>query len=99
MDDDEQQIRAVIDAYVTGFNRGDKRLLLEALHARFVSSGFFNGELQWDGAEEFADFCAESAPDPEGPVPDWQLDALIFQARRQLQLFATNGVHGPFAIL
>jgi hypothetical protein len=47
MDWEELQIRAVVDCYVAGFNRGDKELLLQALHSRFVSSGFFQGELQW----------------------------------------------------
>jgi hypothetical protein len=77
MDWEEQQIRAVVDCYVAGFNRGDKELLLQALHSRFVSSGFFQGELQWDSREEFAAFCAEAAPDRDGPVPDWNMETLI----------------------
>ncbi len=66
MNEDERKIRDVVDTYVTGFNCGKKQLLLQALHPRFVSSGFFQGELQWDSAEEFASFCAEEAPDPGG---------------------------------
>ena len=77
IDRDEEQIRAVVDRYVTGFNRGDIEILLEALHPRFVSTGFFQGALQWDSAEAFAAFCAEAAPDPEGPVPDWQMETLV----------------------
>lgn len=77
MGDDETAIRAVIEAYVIGFNRGNKDLLRQAFHPRFVSSGFVDGALQWDGAEEFADFCAEAAPDPEGPVPDWEIESLV----------------------
>ncbi len=77
MGNEEEEIRAVIDKYVTGFNRGDKALLMEAFHPRFVSSGLIDGELQWDSAEEFADFCADAAPDPKGPVPDWEINSLI----------------------
>lgn len=76
MDAEEREIREVLDRYVTGFNRGDKDLLLQAFHLRFVSSGFVQGELQWDNAEDFAIFCQESAPDPDGPVPDWHLEHL-----------------------
>ena len=74
---DESEIHTVLDTYVTGFNRGSKELLLRALHPRFVSSGFVEGELQWDSAEEFAAFCEEAAPDPAGPVPDWQIETLV----------------------
>ena len=77
MDRDEREIRALVGTYVTGFNRGSKELLLQALHPRFVSSGFFQGELQWDTAGEFASFCAEAAPDPEGPVPEWTIETLV----------------------
>jgi hypothetical protein len=77
LDREEQQIRAVIDCYVAGFSRGDKEILLQALHPRFVSSGFLDGEMQWDGRDEFAAFCAEAAPDPDGPVPDWRMEALV----------------------
>ncbi len=77
MDEDERNIRATVDTYVTGFNRGSRELLLQALHPRFVSSGFFQGELQWDSAEEFASFCAEAAPDPEGPIPEWTIETLV----------------------
>ena len=76
MDEEEGRIRAVVDDYVTGFNRGDRDLLLQALHPRFVSAGFYRGELQWDGAEAFATFCAEAAPDPDGPVPAWRIETL-----------------------
>lgn len=86
MDKEEQQIRSVVDCYVTGFNRGDKELLLQALHPRFVSSGFFDGELQWDGAEEFATFCSEAAPDPEGPVPDWYVETLIVSGQTAIAI-------------
>ena len=77
MDDDERQINAVVDSYVTGFNRGDSETLLAALHPRFVSTGFFKGELQWDSAEAFAAFCAASAPDPDVPVPEWRMETLV----------------------
>lgn len=76
MSNEEEEVRAVIEKYVTGFNRGDKALLMEVFHPRFVSSGLINGELQWDSAEEFADFCVEAAPDPEGPVPDWTIKSM-----------------------
>lgn len=76
MDEEEGKIRAVVDDYVTGFNRGDRKLLLQALHPRFLSTGFFQGELQWDSAEAFAAFCAAAAPDPDGPVPKWQIETL-----------------------
>ena len=66
-------ILAVISDFVTGFTRGNRELLLQALHPRFVSTGFFKGELQWDSAEAFAAFCEEAAPDPESPVPEWQI--------------------------
>jgi len=75
--DEEGRIRAVVENYVTGFNRGSRELLLQALHPRFVSTGFFGGELQWDNAEAFADFCEEAAPDPDGPVPEWQIETLV----------------------
>ncbi|WP_324753169.1 nuclear transport factor 2 family protein [Roseovarius sp. Pro17] len=77
MDDEEQEIRAVVEMYVTGFNRGSKKLLLDAFHPRFVSSGFVDGKLQWDSAEEFADFCERVAPDPDGPVPNWEIETLV----------------------
>lgn len=76
MNNEETQIRAVIDAYVTGFNRGDKDMLLGAFHRNFVSAGFVGGNPQWDSGEDFADFCAEAAPDPDGPVPEWQMQHL-----------------------
>ncbi len=76
MSNEEENVRAVVEMYVTGFNRGDKALLMEAFHPRFVSSGLINNELQWDSAEEFADFCVEAAPDPEGPVPDWEIESM-----------------------
>ena len=76
MDNEEANVRAVVKMYVTGFNRGDKALLMEAFHPRFVSSGLIDGELQWDNAEEFADFCAEAATDPKGPVPHWEIKSL-----------------------
>ena len=77
MDEEEGRIRAVVEDYVTGFNRGDRDLLLRALHPRFVSTGFYDGEFQWDSAEAFADFCAEAAPDPDGPIPEWQIEMLV----------------------
>ena len=73
---EEEEIRAVIERYVIGFNRGDRALLMEAFHPRFVSSGLIDGDLQWDSAEEFADFCVKAAPDPEGPVPDWSIKSM-----------------------
>ena len=76
MDKEESDIRDVLNAYVTGFNRGDKDLLMQAFHPGFVSSGFVGGELQWDNGEEFAEFCAEAAPNPDGIVPDWHLEHL-----------------------
>ena len=76
MEEEEGEIRAVLDAYVTGFNRGDKKMLMQVFHPRFVSSGFVGDELQWDSGEEFASFCQEAAPDPDGPVPDWCLEHL-----------------------
>lgn len=76
MENEEKEIRSVVGKYVTGFNRGDKNLLMDAFHPRFVSSGFVDGKLQWDSAEEFADFCVEAAPDREGPVPDWEIKSL-----------------------
>ncbi len=81
MDEEEREIHAVVRNYVTGFNRGSKELLLQAFHPRFVSSGFVAGELQWDGAEEFAAFCSAAAPDPDGPVPDWQIETLVISGQ------------------
>lgn len=77
METDEQRILAVVDDYVSGFNRGDRALLLTALHPRFTSAGFFRGELQWDSAEAFATFCEEAAPAPNAPVPEWHIETLI----------------------
>ena len=76
MTEEETEIRAVVVRYVSGFNRGDKALLKSAFHPRFVSSGFVDGQLQWDTAENFADFCAKAAPDPDGPIPDWEIETL-----------------------
>lgn len=76
VDQEEREIRSVLDTYVTGFNRGDKNLLLQTFHPRFVSSGFVHGELQWDSGDEFAAFCEKAAPEPGGPVPDWHLEHL-----------------------
>lgn len=81
MDADETAIRATIDTYVTGFNRGDKDLLRQAFHPRFVSSGFVDDVLQWDGVEEFADFCADAAPDSEGPIPSWNMETLVISGQ------------------
>ncbi|SPH25076.1 hypothetical protein DEA8626_04111 [Defluviimonas aquaemixtae] len=81
MDEEERAIHAVVETYVAGFNRGNKQLLLHALHPRFVSSGLVDGKLQWDSAEEFASFCAESAPDPDGPVPDWKMETLFISGQ------------------
>lgn len=81
MDEEEGKIRAVVDNYVTGFNRGDRELLLRSLHPRFVSTGFFRGELQWDSAEAFAAFCEEAAPDPDGPTPEWQIETLVISGQ------------------
>ena len=81
MNEDERKIRAVVDTYVTGFNRGERELLLQALHPRFVSSGFFQGALQWDSAKEFASFCAEAAPDPDGPIPEWKIETLVISGQ------------------
>ena len=61
--------------------RGDRGLLLESLHPQFVSTGFFKGELQWDSAEAFATFCEEAAPDPDGPVPEWQIETLVISGQ------------------
>jgi hypothetical protein len=77
MNQDESEIHSVIDNYVTGFNRGDRELILQSLHPRFVSTGFYKGELQWDGAADFAAFCEEAAPDPDGPIPAWQMETLV----------------------
>ncbi len=77
----ERAIHTAVDTYVTGFNRGDKVLLMQVLHPRFVSAGFFQGELQWDSAEEFAAFCAEAAPDPDGPVPGWEIETLVISGQ------------------
>lgn len=81
MDQDERDIRDVIERYVTGFNRGDKDLLQSALHPRFISSGFFQGDLQWDTAIEFSDFCAEAAPNPDVPVPEWTIETMVISGR------------------
>lgn len=77
MTDDETAIRVTIEAYVAGFNRGSKDLLRQALHPRFISSGFIDGTLQWDTVEQFADFCASAAPDPHGPVPALDIEMLV----------------------
>jgi hypothetical protein len=63
--------------YVSGFNRGDRALLMKAFHPRFISSGFVDGQLQWDRAEDFAEFCATAAPDPDGPIPKWEIETLV----------------------
>ena len=81
MENEESAIRAVLDAYVTGFNRADKSMLMRSFHPKFVSSGFVNDELQWDSADEFASFCEAAAPDPDGPVPDWHLEHLAVSGR------------------
>lgn len=76
MNQEEHQIRSVIEDYVTGFSRADKPLLMQVLHDRFICAGFLNGDLQWDSAEEFADFCVEAAPDRDGPISDWEIETL-----------------------
>ena len=81
MSEDELQIHDVVSTYVAGFNRGKRELLLEALHPRFVSAGFFQHELQWDSAEEFASFCAQAAPDPDGPIPEWRIETLVISGQ------------------
>jgi len=77
MTEDEREIQDVVKRYITGFNRGSKELLLEVLHPRFISTGFVDGALQWDSAEDFAAFCEHAAPDPEGPIPDWRIETLV----------------------
>ncbi|MEM7445786.1 MAG: nuclear transport factor 2 family protein [Pseudomonadota bacterium] len=77
MNDDERAIRETVKTYVTGFNQGSRNLLEQALHPNFISSGFVNSKLQWDGAEEFASFCEQAAPDPNGPIPDWEVETLV----------------------
>lgn len=81
MKNEELEIRAVLDAYVSGFNRGDKDMLLGALHPQFVSSGFVDGKPQWDSREGFAKFCVEAAPDKDGPVPEWHLEHLTISGQ------------------
>jgi hypothetical protein len=86
MEDAERSIRTAVENYVTGFNRGDKELLRQALHPRFVSSGFFQGELQWDSADQFAAFCAEATPDPKGPVPEWTIETLVISGKTAMAI-------------
>lgn len=81
MSEDESEIYDVISTYVAGFNRGNRQLLKQALHPRFVSSGFFQDELQWDSAEEFASFCTDAAPDPDSPIPDWSIETLVISGQ------------------
>lgn len=81
MTEDEEEIRQVVEAYVNGFNRGDKALLLDVFHPRFISSGFVNGQLQWDTAKEFAAFCEAAAPDPDGRVPGWDIETLVISGQ------------------
>jgi hypothetical protein len=81
MDHEEIKIRDVVDGYVTGFNKGRPDLLLKVLHPRFVSTGFVQGELQWDSAKAFAAFCEEAAPNPDGPVPGWQIESLTISGQ------------------
>ena len=76
MSEEMTEIQNVIADYVAGFNKGDKSLLLRALHSRFISSGFYLGELQWDNAEEFATFCAENSPSPQGKLPDHEIEEI-----------------------
>lgn len=78
---DEEQIAHVIKNYVEGFNRGDKAKILNAFHPRGVSSGYVGEALQWDSAEDFAEFCAGAAPDPDGAVPPWEIEALHVSGR------------------
>ncbi len=75
------KIREVIAAYVEGFNWGDREALLRAMHPSAVSAGFVDGALQWDSAVDFADFCAASAPNPDGPVPAWEVESLTISGR------------------
>ena len=77
MTEDEKEIRSVVEAYVTGFNQGNQALLMKAFHSRFISSGFVDGKLQWDTAEEFAAFCEAAAPDPDGQIPGWEIETLV----------------------
>ncbi|NNJ76832.1 MAG: hypothetical protein HKP56_16935 [Anderseniella sp.] len=81
MSEDKRQIHSVVDTYVTGFNRGQKELLQQVLHPRFVSSGFVHDELQWDSAAEFASFCADAAPDPDAPIPEWKIETLCISGK------------------
>ena len=81
MSEDELQIHDVVSTYVAGFNRGNKELLLQVLHPRFVSSGFFQNKLQWDSAEEFGSFCAQAAPNPDGPIPEWKIETLVISGQ------------------
>ena len=79
--DAELNIRIAIENYVTGFNKGNRELLRQVLHPRFISTGYFQGELQWDSADEFVDFCAKFAPDPEGPIPEWTIETLVISGQ------------------
>lgn len=81
MQKEQEKIREVVAAYVEGFNRGDRDALLGAFHDRGVSAGFVGAGLQWDSAADFADFCAEAAPDPHGPIPDWEIETLVVSGR------------------
>lgn len=51
------------------------------MHPRAVSSGFVDGILQWDSAEEFAEFCAKAVPDLDGEVPAWAIETLVVSGR------------------
>jgi hypothetical protein len=81
MSEEMTEIQNVIGDYVAGFNKGDKSLLLGALHTRLVSSGFYMGELQWDNAEEFATFCAESSPSSQDQVPDHIIEKITISGQ------------------
>ena len=81
MTDDEREIRSVVESYVSGFNRGDKAILMHAFHPRFISSGFVDGQLQWDNAEDFSAFCETAAPDPDGPIPKWEIETLVISGQ------------------
>ena len=61
VDNEQEQITAVVQNYFGGMMYGDKAKLQMAFHEKSFIVGHFDGELSWMPRDEFSDFCeAES---------------------------------------
>jgi hypothetical protein len=56
--------------------RGDAEALRAAFHPRAASIGHFDGALEWQSVEEFAEACAAEAIPAGAPVPLYAIEAI-----------------------